>query len=182
MKRIYKTALVIVILLGLAVAFNVGGSACSTLSSQYGLADEAPNVGKHAPDFVLPGLDGVKIKLSDLRGKPVVVNFWATWCGYCIVEMPLLQQAYDANKDKGLVILAVNDGETSARAEEFIQANGYTFTVLLDFYGDVVPFYKVRGLPTTFFIDKEGVIRDIRVGAFSSAGQIEKSLGKIMTK
>jgi peroxiredoxin len=180
MKRIYKTALVIGILLGLAVAFNVGGSACSTLSSQYGLADEAPNVGRRAPDFILPGLDGVKIKLSDLRGKPVVVNFWATWCGYCVEEMPLLQEALDANKDKGLVILAVNYGETGARAEEFVQLFGYTFTVVLDFYQDVTPFYKLRGLPTTFFIDKEGVIRDIKVGPFSNSGQVEKSLAKIM--
>jgi peroxiredoxin len=180
MKKIFRAALVILILSGLAAAFTVGSSSCSTISSQYGLSDEAPKVGRQAPDFALPDLEGVKIRLSDLRGKPVVLNFWATWCGYCVEEMPLLQKVQDAKAGIGLVILAINSGETGARVKEFIQTNGYTFTVLLDRYQDVVPFYKVRGLPTTFFIDAEGVIRDIKVGAFVSMEQIENSLEKIM--
>jgi hypothetical protein len=78
------------------------------------------------------------------------------------------------------VLLAINSGETEARAEKFMQANGYSFTVLLDRYQDVVPFYRVSGYPTTFFIDADGVIQAIKVGAFVNVEQIEKSLAKIM--
>ena len=180
MKKSFKPALVALILSGFAIAVTAGGSSCSAISSQYGLSNEAPKVGRTAPDFVLPDLNGVKIRLSDLRGKPVVLNFWATWCGYCVEEMPLLQQVYDKRAGDGLVILAINSGETGARAGEFIKTNGYSFTVLLDRYQDVVPFYKVSGLPVTFFIDAEGVIRDIKVGAFVSTEQIENSLKTIM--
>jgi thiol-disulfide isomerase/thioredoxin len=181
MKKIFRAALVIFILSGFAAAITMGSSSCSTFNSQYGLSDEAPKVGRHAPDFVLPDIEGVKIRLSDLKGKPVVINFWATWCGYCVEEMPLLQAVHDA-KGEGLVILAVNSGEMGARVEQFMQANGYSFTVLLDRYQDVVPFYHVSGLPTTFFIDAEGVIRYIKVGAFVSVEQIENSLKTIMPK
>jgi len=180
MKKISRIALVVLILSGSAIAIIAGGSSCSLVKDQYGSSDEAPEVGKYAPDFLLPDLDGVKVRLSDLRGKPVVLNFWATWCGYCVDEMPLLQEIHDTKAGEGLVILAVNDGETGARAEEFMQTNGYSFKVLLDRFQDVIPFYKVRGLPTTFFIDPEGVIRDIKVGAFVSKEQIENSLETIM--
>jgi cytochrome c biogenesis protein CcmG/thiol:disulfide interchange protein DsbE len=180
MKKILNIMLIILLLSGTLAVITVGGSSCSNLSSEYGLSDEAPEVGRYAPDFVLPDLEGVKIRLSDLRGKPVVLNFWATSCRYCVEEMPLLQEVYDAGVGEGLVLLAINSGETGARVEKFMQDNGYSFPVLLDRYQDVVPFYKIRGLPTTFFIDAEGVIQGIRVGAFTSRGQIDNYLAKIM--
>ena len=180
MKKTFRAALAFFILAGFGAVFIVTGGSCSTIDNHYGSSDEAPEVGRNAPDFVLRDLDGVKIMLSGLRGKPVVLNFWATWCGYCVDEMPLLQEIHDTRAGEGLVILAINSGETETQAKEFMRTNGYSFTVLLDRYQDVVPFYKVRGLPTTFFIDKEGVIQDIRVGAFTSREQIDNYLIKIM--
>jgi cytochrome c biogenesis protein CcmG, thiol:disulfide interchange protein DsbE len=180
MEKVLNVILVILVLSGTLAVIAVGGSSCSTLSSEYGLSGEAPKVGRQAPDFVLPNPEGVKIRLSDFRGKPVVINFWATTCHYCIEEMPLLQEVYAAKAEAGLVLLAVNSGESGGRVAQFIKDNAFTFTVLLDRYDDVLPFYRVSGLPVTFFIDAKGVIRGIKAGAFTSKGQIENYLAKIM--
>jgi thiol-disulfide isomerase/thioredoxin len=180
MRKIRRLALVVLISSVFLVPVMVGSGSCSYVKDQYGLTGEAPEVGKRAPDFQLAGFDGVKTKLSDLKGKPVVLNFWATWCGYCVEEMPLLQEINDKWSGKGLIFLAINSGETGARVENFLEANGYNFTVLLDRYQDVLPFYRVTGLPTTFFIDADGVIQYIKVGAFVSVEQIELNLETIM--
>ena len=145
-----------------------------------GCSSEGPEIGKTAPDFTLKGLDGQEVSLSDFRGKPVLLNFWANWCGPCRLEMPFLQEIYEKWNGKGLVLLAVNLQENQGTVEDFINGAGYTFPVLLA-PGNQVPLsYNIRGIPATFFIDADGVIRDIKVGAFFGMGEIESKLAKIM--
>jgi thiol-disulfide isomerase/thioredoxin len=139
----------------------------------------APEVGKQAPDFELDTLDGQTVVLSQLKGRLVLVNFWATWCGPCRHEMPFLQQLYEDWPGSELVLLAVNVGEGSSDVSQFLQSYGFSFPVLLDGQATIAQRYNVMGIPTTFFIDKEGVIQNIKVGTFQSQVEIETILSKI---
>ncbi len=145
-----------------------------------GCSSSGPEIGKLAPDFTLTGLDGQEVSLSGFRGQPVLLNFWATWCGPCSMEMPFLQDVYEKWTGKGLVLLAVNIQENPTKVKGFIEGAGYTFPVLLAAGNEVPLAYNIRGIPATFFIDADGVIRDIKVGAFFTAGEIESKLVKIM--
>jgi cytochrome c biogenesis protein CcmG/thiol:disulfide interchange protein DsbE len=137
-------------------------------------------VGKPAPDFTLPALDGQTVALSDLQSEPVMVNFWATWCGPCVHEMPFIQEVYEVWSEKGLVLLAVNIGESQPQVHSFMQENRLSFLVLLDGTGEVAERYSVRGIPTTVLVDSEGVIRNIKVGSYPSRAAIEADLKKII--
>jgi len=139
-------------------------------------------VGQPAPNFTLPTLDGDTISLSDYIGQPVLINFWATWCAPCRIEMPELVRAYEEHQDEGFVILAVDlahqDSIDDVRtfAEEF-QMN---FPVLLDETGDVSgEMYRLLGLPMSVFVDREGRIERIYVGLMT-AEQIDTFVGEIL--
>jgi peroxiredoxin len=139
----------------------------------------APEVGKQAPDFELDTLDGQTVVLSQLQGKPVLLNFWATWCSPCVYEMPFLQQVHQDWPEDELVLLGVNIGESPSQAAEFMQSQGLSFTVLLDSQTAVAQKYNIEYIPTTFFIDKESVIQNVHVGSFQSQAEIETILSKI---
>ncbi|MFH1382510.1 MAG: TlpA disulfide reductase family protein [Chloroflexota bacterium] len=138
--------------------------------------------GQQAPDFQLKDVDGQVVSLSGLRGKPVLLNFWATWCPPCRSEMPLLQQTYEEWSAKGLVLLAVDIGESPATVKEFLSSNKLTLPVLLDSQQLVAEQYRISLIPTTLFIDKDGIIRQRIVGAFPDRAVIETELQKIMTQ
>lgn len=140
----------------------------------------APQVGKEAPDFQLPNLEGQVISLSDFRGKPILLNFWAVRCPPCRFEMPFIQTAFEEWSDKGLIVLTVNIGEAPSTVKDFIQSENLSFPVLLDTNQNVALEYNIRAIPTTFLIDKDSVVREIKVGAFSSVIEIKKSLNKII--
>ncbi len=123
-------------------------------------------VGQPAPDFTLQDLDGRTWHLRDLQGRVVVLNMWATWCEPCKVEMPLLQ-TLAVNHPHDVVILGVNYGEDPAAVQAFAQKYGLTFPLLLDPERVVVRRYGARGLPTTVFIDRDGIVRGIHLGALS---------------
>lgn len=152
----------ILIIIGLFLVV-VGVAALLRHGSGSGNEATAPIIGAHAPDFTTETLDGKTVNLKSLRGKPVVLNFWATWCPPCRAEMPMLQQAYDSHKGQ-YTMLAVNDGEPTNQVQAFIQEKGFTFTVLLDPGQRIVRKYQIQGFPTTFFIDSQGVIRYMHVG------------------
>ncbi len=141
-----------------------------------------PEIGNLAPDFQLDNLDGQPVALSDFRGKPVLVNFWASWCPPCRAEMPFIQDTFADRKwaDEGLVVIAIDIGESPSTVREFVKNYGLTFPVLLDVTRDVSLEYYVRGIPTTFLIDRDGIIREIKIGAFSGKLEIERSLEKII--
>ncbi len=125
-------------------------------------------VGRPAPDFALRTLAGDEVRLSDLQGRVVVLNLWATWCEPCKVEMPLLQALAVRHPDD-LVVLGVNYGEEPATVAAFVDEYGLTFPILLDPQHQVVRLYAVRGLPTTVFIDAQGVVRGVHLGALDEA-------------
>jgi peroxiredoxin len=129
----------------------------------------APVVGAPAPDFTLEDLDGNPVRLADQQGQVVLVNFWATWCGPCRLEMPELQARYDALKDQGFTVLAVNLDEPRDDAALFAQDLGLSFPVLLDPGATVNDRYRVRGYPTTYFIDRDGNVDALHVGILSAA-------------
>jgi peroxiredoxin len=116
-----------------------------------------------APDFSLPALDGRQVSLKQLRGKVVVLDFWATWCTPCRQGLPHLQSlAADAElARKGLVVLAINEGEKPATIQPFIDQNHYTFTVVQDVDGSAQRAYDLPELPTTIIIGRDGVIRAV---------------------
>ena len=126
----------------------------------------APQEGFLAPDFELVTLDGEMVCLSDLRGKAVLVNFWASWCPPCRSEMPAMQQVYDDYGPTEFVVLAVNNTHQDRidDAEAFVAEQGLTFPILLDTDGNASEKYQVRSLPTSFFIDPAGIIREIVIG------------------
>ena len=121
--------------------------------------------GQPAPSFHLPGLDGQAVRLSDLRGDVVLINFWATWCGPCRMEMPELEQIHRAHGGKDLHVLGVNLGEPTALVRAFIAEEGFTFPILLDETSSLATQYAPSSLPTTYIIDREGRIASVLVGA-----------------
>ncbi len=120
--------------------------------------------GQKASDFTLSDLAGKPVKLSSLRGKVVLLDFWATWCGPCRIEMPRVQKFHDEFKSKGLVVLGVNDGEDASRVRPFLERNGYSFRILLDRDQSVAARYQVTGIPSLFVIDRHGVISSHFIG------------------
>lgn len=132
--------------------------------------------GRQAPDFFLQATDGSTVRLSDLRGKGVIINFWATWCAPCRQEMPELVSAYDRYKESGLEILAVNLQESVSKVTSFADEYGVQFPVLLDRDCDVTDEYRVTtdcrvaGVPTSFFIDPDGIVRSTFLGPLQGGG------------
>jgi cytochrome c biogenesis protein CcmG/thiol:disulfide interchange protein DsbE len=141
---------------------------------------QGPEIGKPAPDFELSSLDGQVVSLSDFRGKPVFLNFWATWCGPCRFEMPLIQEMYEGLSSEGLVVLAVNLREDPAKVREFMATFGFTFPVLMATSHEVPLAYNIRGIPATFLIDENGIIQDIKIGVFTSEVEMASRVRKIM--
>lgn len=131
-------------------------------------------VNHEAPDFELKTFDGEKVRLSDLRGKPILLSFWASWCGPCRQELPHLADLNDKYKGKGLVILGVND-EGKGIAKKFSDKNFISFPTLDDSGEKVHRLYRVRSIPSVFLIDREG-----RVVRFLSGGRDEASLRKAL--
>ncbi len=117
-----------------------------------------------AAPLSLPDLSGKTVSLADFKGKPVVLNMWASWCVPCRAEMPELEKMYEARKSSGLVVIAVNFKESNDTATKFVAKNGLTFTVLLDEHGVIEKDYQLFGLPTTYFIDKSGIIQHTYMG------------------
>ena len=155
-------------------------SGCRSFTPPATAIPEGINVGNMAIDFQLQTLDGKTVKLSDLRGKPVLVNFWATWCGPCRSEMPYLQQINDSYAVKGLVVLEVDIGEDSATIQKFMTELNLSMTVPMDTDKKVAKAYGITAIPSTFLIDKDGIIRGKVVGAFRDKAAIENELKKIM--
>lgn len=135
------------------------------------ISKQGLEIGKEAPNFTLLSTNGDRISLSSFKGKKVIVNFWATWCPPCKEEMPVLQTFFE-KKDENTVLLAINytvsertNGEQKVRS--FMHDNGYTFPVLLDSSSLVVNTYQIISLPTSYFIDSKGIIRQKYVGAMT---------------
>jgi len=123
-------------------------------------------VGEAAPDFVLASVDGKDVRLSDYRGRVVLLNFWATWCPPCRSEMPSIESLNRKMNGYDFVILAVSiDSFKTSQLKNIVSPNHYTFTILHDPEQKVADIYLISGIPTTYIIDKDGVIVDKSIGA-----------------
>ena len=142
--------------------------------------EPAPVAGHPAPNFELKGPEGETVRLSDYKGKAVILNFWATWCAPCRAEFPDFQKASVDNADK-LVIIGVNNTSTD-QAElvpDFLAEFGVTFPIALDETGETAKTYRILGLPTTIFIDSNGIINEVFTGPLNKA-YIEAKLAELL--
>ena len=163
------------------VALIVFGGAVSSAIYVYASSSDSrmevaaqPGVGELAPDFELVSQNGEAYHLYDLRGKPVLINFWATWCAPCLLEMPNIQKYYEKFPND-FTILAINAGESEKAVMQFVDDIGISFPVLLDPDTKIQSLYKIKGYPTTFFVDKDGFVRVQHIGMLS-----EKQLGEYL--
>jgi peroxiredoxin len=160
------------------IVFILFGLTILTAALFSGCAQSLPQKSSPAPDFTLTSLDGLSVTLSEVSGRPVLLNFWATWCPPCRSEMPYFQQIHEdsAWRARELLILAVNIQESAADVRQFVTDNAYTFTVLLDTKAEAARLYNTSSIPATYIIGKDGIIKDSRIGAFASKSQIEQML------
>jgi cytochrome c biogenesis protein CcmG/thiol:disulfide interchange protein DsbE len=141
----------------------------------------SPQVGFAAPDFTLETQDGRTIRLADLRGQAVLINFWATWCPPCQAEMPAIQQVYERYRDQGFIVLAVDQQEGDTQVGAFADEKELTFPILLDRDGSVSARYQVKALPSTFFVDRAGVVQNVTLGGPMTAAFIESQVTSLLT-
>lgn len=192
-STLLKMAILVIALLGLLVS---GCHQMVPLAPDYSgyapvlaspLTQRLPGIGTSvgclAPDFKLFGLNGEEIRLSDYRGKPVMLNFW-TYCSACREELPYIQSVYDdrASLAPDLVVLAVNVTQQPDQVAEFVSNYGYTFEILMDTWATVASDYYIHEIPTTFFLDKNGIIQDIQVGKFSGSAAIRQKLKALVNR
>jgi peroxiredoxin len=133
--------------------------------------EERPALGFRAPDFELSDLNNQRVRLSALRGKPILLNFWASWCPPCRKEMPDLQQFFSSYGDR-ISVIGINSNDRVEIVREFLSRYGITYINLLDTDGKVFVLYELTGLPTSFFIDESGIVRGIWLGSMSIADMV----------
>jgi peroxiredoxin len=132
----------------------------------------APQVGFTAPDFTLQNLSGQSIRLGDLRGHTVLINFWATWCNYCLQEMPTIEKYYE-RYFSNLVVLGVEVGDSAEEVRAFVTKNGFKFNILRDPDSRVFEKYRLDSFPVTFLVDPKGTVLIKHLGYMSEKKLIE---------
>ena len=160
-----------------ALAFAFLGA--TGLPQSWSMGSRVPAVGTPADEFRLTDLDGKAHSLSQYRGKVVLVNFWATWCKPCTTEMPAMQASFDKLRDKGFVVLAINELEDDAKVREHITQYGHTFPVLMDRDNKVANQFGVFGLPVSVFIDQQGRVQEYIKGGLLTEQMISDVVAKI---
>ena len=171
MFRLEKRIVRKVALLGLLVC-------CTIFLGGWG-ADKVAKPGESAPEITVLDLGDKPVKLSDFKGKVVILRFWTSGCKMCIAGMPVLDDFYKKNKDRGLVVLAVNKGDTREQIEKFVRELKISYPVLLDPLSITAQKYKVKAAPVTFFVDRGGVLQK-RVFGETSRDSLEKTLGGLL--
>jgi peroxiredoxin len=166
------------ILVGLPFPSNTPAAGTSAAGTPQALGP-APVSGAPAPDFGLQDLAGNTVKLADAKGHPALINFWATWCLPCRDEMPAIEARYQAHKDKGLLVYAVDFDEPAQDVQDFAKAFNLSFHVLLDPGGKVNDQYRILAYPTSFFVDSDGVIQVVHIGSMTPSA-MDDYLTKIL--
>lgn len=165
-----------------ALAGLVTGVALVALLLAVGLGSDAklvasPLIDRPAPAFDLPGLDGApesRVRLEDLRGQVVVVNFWASWCTECRVEQPELNRAWEQFRDSGVVVLGVDFQDATGDARRFAATSGASYPMVVDEDSSTALDFGLRGVPETFVIDRDGRIVDRIIGPVTAAALAER--------
>lgn len=166
-KLLALTALCALLFLALASCGSPSASPSQTGEPGESFAPGVIAVGAAAPDFTAPLLDGTSFQLSEQKDKAVLLNFWATWCGPCVGELPAFTRLIETYGDK-LALLAVNCGEDEQTVIDFLERNGYTFPVALDLEGEIASLYPSDGIPYTLIIAPDGAISSIQLGALDA--------------
>lgn len=175
LRTLYILLVVMTVVIVVMIALEI-------FSLEENFLPSSPFVGKQAPDFTLPTLDGKEVNLSQFQGQPVLINFWATWCVPCRQEMPELVRVYEAHKKEGLVVLGLNltYSDSIPDVNVFISEFNMTFPVLLDKDGVVAEkLFQIRGVPTSIFINRDGTIERVQIGLMS-AEQVDEFVAEIL--
>ena len=145
-------------------------------------AEAAPQAGFAAPDFTLNTPAGETYTLSELKGKAVLVNLWATWCPPCRAEMPAIQKIYDEYKDQGFIVLAIDmtAQDNPLNIAPFVKEFSLTFPILLDETGEIGRAYQLRSLPSSYFIDRNGIISEVVIGGPMAEALLRTRVEKIL--
>jgi cytochrome c biogenesis protein CcmG, thiol:disulfide interchange protein DsbE len=183
MRKGLALLLVLALVAGAVWTLDASGSAASgsdfiRLPGASG-SGVTPRVGEPAPEFALEGLGGVPLALGDLRGRPVIVNFWASWCPPCRAELPDLDAAVRQHGDSGLAVVAINLDEEREAVRRYAAPLDLTLVIGLDRGGRVSALYNVVALPTSFFVDRQGIVRDLNLGALTAVG-LQSKVARIL--
>jgi peroxiredoxin len=180
-RNIVGTLVVAALIIGIVWFIQRPGEATSqAITLTASATGPAPRLDEPAPALDLKTLDGQTVSLSDYKGQPVWISFWASWCPPCRAENPDIQEMYQKYKDQGLVILAPAIGEDSSAVSGYVKRTGLTFTVGVDETTQLAANYRIVGIPTHFFIDRDGILRVWRIGSMSTK-TMEKNIDKIMS-
>lgn len=169
LRRLPRIHLVVAALLPLALLAVLAAMLVTRLPTVSPTA-----IGRTAPDFTLADLDGNPVRLADLRGRPVVVNFWASWCGPCVEEFPMLRDAVDRHRTDGLAVIGIVYQDRSEAARSFMERTGATWPAVMDPGDRVAAAYGILGPPETFFIGRDGRVAARQIGQLSAASLEEK--------
>ncbi|MGB9753218.1 MAG: alkyl hydroperoxide reductase [Roseiflexus castenholzii] len=183
-RNLWDLFLVATLLIGSVFIWTTrmtSGIAAPSLTPAPGDMQPAPRIGHPAPEFTLTAIDGTEMTLSDLRGQVVLINLWASWCPPCRAEMPAIQHAYERFHDQGFIVLAVNQQEDVATVVQYMHDQQLTFPALLDSDARVGAAYQVRMLPSSFFVDRRGMIRAVYRGPMSR-GMIEGTIEQLIAE
>jgi cytochrome c biogenesis protein CcmG/thiol:disulfide interchange protein DsbE len=161
-----------------ALAACGGGSASSPGGSVVTIG--SPLIGQPAPPLVGETLDGEPFDLAAQRGKPVLVNFWASWCGPCREEFPLLEDAVARHAAEGLVVVGALYKDDAEAARDFVAGQGATWPTVEDPDRSIGGSWKVLAPPQTFFVDRDGIIREVQVGQVRDAEELDRLLASIL--
>jgi peroxiredoxin len=165
-------------ILWLALLAFIGSRMLPQVAAAFGVQ----SAGEHAPDFQLTTLDGRRVSLASLRGKVVLVNFWATWCPPCRIEMPGFQRVYEAKHHAGFTIVGIStDAIGSGAVADFVRERGITYPIAMATGAVIRDFGGARALPTSFLIDREGRIRNEVKGIFTSVA-LEQAVDRLLAE
>jgi peroxiredoxin len=157
-----------ILTLGLALVLISSLAACTK-----------PKESNYAPDFTLQTINDETVSLSDFRGRPVMLTFWKIYCAACQFQMPFTQAFYDEQSGETIAVLTINVGDSASAAQDYVTSRGLTFPVLLDRQGKVAQMYGLPGVPVTFLIDSEGIIKAYKIGAFQSQEEMESAIKSV---
>jgi peroxiredoxin len=144
--------------------FNRARNLAMALLIAFAASAEAVTIDAYAPDFTLKSLDGGNLRLEEYRGQVVLINFWASWCGPCRQEMPLLDRLHQRYEDAAFVVLGINVEGSEAPARSLLDKIPVTFPVLIDANQTVSAQYKLEAMPTTVLVDRDGIVRYVHRG------------------
>jgi cytochrome c biogenesis protein CcmG/thiol:disulfide interchange protein DsbE len=179
MLRVLRPALALLAAVAVVVA-ACGGAAPSASPDAGAVIIGSPLVGKPAPALAGTTLDGTPFDLAAHRGSPVLVNFWASWCGPCREEFPLLEDAAQRHAAEGLIVVGALYKDDADPAWAFATEQGATWPTVADPERTIGAAWKVLGPPQTFFVDREGIIRDVQVGQVRDAAELDRLLASIL--